>query len=261
MTTRIWTGRLRVGLVAAVAAGLLVTGGGPATARTPSPATARIPSPTAATGPATGVAGSPAAAVEADAVRARALPRNLTECSAESYAGDRRLGPARLPKLGLVGLEMIGYRRTGGLSAADFLARYYDADLYNGTGGWIYPPQNGYQLRPDGTPIRWDQQLRVGQAIDRYGSEYGGFLSPTGLPYFTRAIPPTNLNGTPPAACNYHNYRVLKSFDVDAGPIAPWFAQPGGGVQYQLDATEIPGAPAPLNVLWLVDNGYLERLN
>jgi hypothetical protein len=257
MTRTTWTRRITSGFAVTAAAAVALTAAS-------TPATARPLSRTAIAAPvaATPISG-PFAALrsERDTARSTSLPTFLTECSANSYQGDKRLGPARLPRLGLVGLEMIGYRRTGDLSTADFLAQYYDSTLNGGTGGWIYPPQNGYQLHPNGTPIRWDQQLFVGQQIDRYGSEYGGFLAPTGLPYVTRAIPPSNLNGSPPAGCNYHNYRVRTSFSVDAGPIAPWFAQPGGGLQYQLDATEIPGAPSPLNVLWLVQNGYLERLN
>ena len=80
------------------------------------------------------------------------------------------------------------------------------------------------------------------------------------MPYATRSIPPQSLDGNPPAGCNYHIYDVLKPFTVDSGPIAAWFAQPGGGWQYQLDPTLVPDAPANLNVMWLIDNGYLQRL-
>ena len=34
---------------------------------------------------------------------------------------------------------------------------------------------------------------------------------------------------------NYHVYKVLTDLTVLAGPIAPWFGQPGQGVQYQLN--------------------------
>jgi hypothetical protein len=183
------------------------------------------------------------------------------QCSAAYYGDDARLGPAELPSTGNVGFELIGYRRTGGMSAADFLAKYYDPAANGGAGGWIYPPENGYLLATDGTPIEWRQVLLPGQDIDRYGSEYGSFLAPEYLPYAERAIPPQSLDGNPPATCNYHDYRVLKPFQVDAGPIAAWFAQPGGGLQYQLDAALVPGAPAKINVLWLVDNGYLARIS
>lgn len=183
------------------------------------------------------------------------------QCSAAYYDNDARLGPLDLPSTGKVGFELIGYRRTGGMNSADFLAKYYDPIANGGAGGWIYPPKNGYVLLPDGTPIEWHQALLPGQDIDRFGSEYGSFLAPEFLPYAARAIPPQSLDSNPPSICNYHDYRVLKPFQVDAGPIAPWFAQPGGGLQYQLDATLIPGAPAQINVMWLVNNGYLARIN
>lgn len=208
---------------------------------------------------AAGVLGSvvPAAATTSAAVSA--TPSD--QCSAAYLNNDARLGPADLPTTGAVGFELIGYRRTGSMSTADFLARYYDPTANSGTGGWIYPPKNGYLLTPDGTPIEWHQTLLPGQDIDRYGSEYGSFLAPEYLPYAARAIPPQSLDSNPPATCNYHDYRVIKQFQVDAGPIAPWFAQPGGGLQYQLDATLVPGAPAQINVSWLVTNGYLARVN
>jgi hypothetical protein len=191
-----------------------------------------------------------------------ALPPYLpaAECSADFYHDDSRLGPARLPVIGPVGLELIGYHRTGRLSDQAFLAEFWDPTANGGKGGWIYPPDSGYLHGPDGKPIEWQQTLAPGQNIDRYGSEYGSFLAPALSPYRSRAIPPASLDGTPPAGCNYHDYRVLKAFTVDAGPIAPWFAQPGLGLQYQLDATLVPGAPAQINVLWLVDNGYLQRI-
>jgi hypothetical protein len=184
----------------------------------------------------------------------------LAECSAAFFDGDPRLGPAGLPVLGIVGIELIGYHRTGRLSPAAFLAQYYNPAANGGAGGWIYPPDNGYVIGPDGRPVEWRERLRAGQRIDRYGSEFGSFLAPAGSLYAERSIPPQSLDSTPPERCNYHDYRVLKDFVVDAGPVAPWFAQPGYGLQYQLDATLIPGAPASVNVMWLVNNGYLARV-
>jgi hypothetical protein len=187
-------------------------------------------------------------------------PADLSECSAAFFDGDPRLGPARLPVLGVVGIELTGYRRTGGLSPAAFLAQYYSPTANGGSGGWIYPPDNGYVIGKNGQPVEWKEQLRPGRQIDRYGSEYGSFLAPAGSLYSERSIPPQSLDSTPPATCNYHDYRVLKDFAVDAGPVAPWFAQPGLGLQYQLDASLIPGAPATVNVMWLINNGYLDRV-
>jgi len=201
------------------------------------------------------------AAVRAAAARAAAGgPAPPSQCSAAYFDGDPRLGPLRLAKTGADGRELRGYRRTGGLPVAEFLATYWSPGANSGQGGWDYPPDNGYVIGAGGQPIESHLTVRPGSDMDRYGSEYGSFLSPAGLPYAQRSIPPQNLDSAPPASCNYHDYQVIKTFTVDAGPIAPWFGQPGYGLQYQLDATLIPGAPASINVMWLVNNGYLERL-
>lgn len=213
-----------LGAAVAVLTGMVAVGAAPATA---APATFRA------------VAGTP-----------------LDQCSTEDFQGDRRLGPEQLPVLGRVGLELWGYQRTGSLSEQGFLATYYDS----AAGSWKYPPSNGYVLAPDGRPVEIQQTLLPGQRIDRFGSEYGSFLAPEGLPYANRSIPPQSLDSTPAASCNYHDYQVLKPFKVDAGPIAPWFGQPGYGWQYQLDAALLPGGPDRLDVRWLIDNGYLARV-
>jgi hypothetical protein len=44
---------------------------------------------------------------------------------------------------------------------------------------------------------------------------------------------------------------------VEAGPAAAWFAQPGHGIQDELDPTLIPGAARTLDVSWLLHHGYL----
>ena len=191
----------------------------------------------------------------ANALSAQRTPFN--QCSAAYYDADFRLGPQQPPSIGRVGEELLGYRRAGDLTDAQLLAKYYSPTANNGSPGWIYPPDNGYVIAPDGKPIEITQTLRTGADIDRYGSEYGSFLAPAGLSYTSRSIPPSSLDSNPAASCNYHDYRVEKPFKVDAGPIAPWFGQPGYGWQYQLDGTLVPGAPAQLNVMWLVGNGYL----
>jgi len=178
----------------------------------------------------------------------------LNECSAAYFDGNSLLGPEQLPLFGQVGRQLIGYQRTGFESPASFLAEYRNAS------GWIYPPDNGYVTTPDGNPIEWRQELFRGQDVDRYGSVYGSFLAPAGTLYSERAIPPSSLDSTPAATCNYHDYQVLKPFAVDAGPIAAWFNQPGGGLQYQLDSSLVAGAPSQLNVLWLLNNGYLQEI-
>ena len=194
------------------------------------------------------------------ALSATATPPN--QCSADNLNGDARLGPRDLPSTGPVGLELTRYNRLAGLSPNDFIATYWDPTAFGGQGGWRYPPFNGFLVGPNGQPIEAPIPLRIGQQVDRYGSEFGAFLAPFGILYSQRAIPPQSLdNTTTPATCNYRAYKVLKEFRVDGGPIAPAFGQPGKGVQYMLQGSLVPGAPAQLNVLWLVDNGYLQRLN
>ena len=104
--------------------------------------------------------------------------------------------------------------------------------------------------------------LYPGQYIDRFGDEMGSFLSPGGASFISRALPPNSLNtrkDDPAHLCNYHLYRVVTAFDVDGGPAAAWFEQPGGGLQYKLNAAYLTNPQFPL-IPWLVRAGYLERI-
>ncbi len=194
--------------------------------------------------------------VEAPPARGATAPAAVDTC-ATPLDGDPRLGPAVLPTTGPVGIIVRGYRRFGGLSKDTFLAQYWNPLANGGHGSWIYPPDDGFLAR-----IVVVATLPEGARIDRFGSEFGAFLAPWYSPYGKRAIPPQNLNTFDPAyPCNYHAYKVLKPLKVRLGVVAPWFEQPGKGAQDKLDATLVPGAPTPLSVLWLVDNGYLQRLN
>jgi len=180
-------------------------------------------------------------------------PTPLDQCSSTYFDGNSLLSPAQLPVTGAVGYQVAGYLRTGLQTTTQFLSEYRNA------AGWIYPPDNGYVVV--GTvPLEWTETLLPGEDIDRYGSVNGSFLAPASTPYAERAIPPSSLDSTPAAGCNYHDYEVLKPFNVDCGPIAAWFDQPGGGLQFQLDGNLVSGAPAQLNVLWLLDNGYLKEV-
>jgi Tuberculosis necrotizing toxin len=185
----------------------------------------------------------------------------LSTCSAALFDGDRRLGPEVLPVRGEVGRELRGYERTGVLTMQQFIATYWNPAANGGQGAFIFPPDNGYVIGANGQPEVSQEQLHPGEHIDRFGSEFGAFLAPEGASYASRSIPPSSLVSTPADICNYHEYRVIQAFTVDAGPIAPWFAQSGGGRQFQLDASLVPGAPTPLNVMWLVNNGFLARID
>lgn len=182
---------------------------------------------------------------------------SAVEACSGAYQGDSRLGPETLPRPWQkpVGPLVAGYQRFGQLDKDAFLAKYW-----NGT-SWNYPPQDGFRLRPNGEPIKYRTTLQATTKLDRFGSEFGGFLAHKGAHYSSRAIPPQSLYTFDPAyRCNYHAYQVKKAFAVWEGPIAPWFEQPGGALQQKLDRALVPGDGA-LNVAWLLANGYLVRIN
>lgn len=64
---------------------------------------------------------------------------------------------------------------------------------------------------------------------------------------------------------SYNKYEVLKELPVKQGTIAPWFGQPGGGIQYQLEPKFVDSIKAILGpkkdlIDGLIDFGYLKRL-
>ena len=185
-----------------------------------------------------------------------------TTCSNAFLDGDNRLGPAQLPHAGAVYPIVAGYQPLAGLSPQLFINTYWDPTASGGRGGWRFPPANGFLIGANGQPEEMPLALAAGQEVDRFGSEFGAFLAPINTPYASRALPPMSLDNFDAAfTCNYHLYKVTKAFTVEAGPIAPGFGQRGLGRQYQLVNTLVPGSPTPFNVMWLLDHGYLKRLN
>lgn len=133
------------------------------------------------------------------------------------------------------------------------------ADLYNkyknvydnpkffnqSTGKVIYPGMNG-DVNIDGfVDGKYDIEiLQSGKIIDRYGGNSGKFFSPDGTDYEARALPPF-MEGEP-----YTRYEIVVPFEVKSGIIAPWFNQPGGGIQYLAD----------YSVEELLDLGWIKEL-
>ena len=102
---------------------------------------------------------------------------------------DHRLGPRRLPrKLPLMSL-VSDYDRLDRLTPNDFLAKWTDA-----AGLWVYPPQDGFVLDTGGRPIAGNMTLQAGAKVDRFGSEYGRYVSAAEAPYNQRSLPPSNLD-------------------------------------------------------------------
>nr|WP_205379039.1 TNT domain-containing protein [Streptomyces sp. SID7805] len=190
--------------------------------------------------------------------RPAAAPSPHEPCTGK-FHDDARLGPEWLPNKQQkpVGPLLKGYQRTGKLSPDAFLKKYWEGPA--GTGSWKYPPNDGFG-EVNGKVDKKPTKLRTGERLDRFGSEYGGYLAPAGDPYAKRALPPQNLNTRDAAVpCDYHVYKVTKPFQVWQGGIAPWFEQPGKGQQIKLDPVFLdPGQGERLNVKWLLEHGYLQ---
>ncbi|KAF9117964.1 hypothetical protein BGW39_001611 [Mortierella sp. 14UC] len=163
------------------------------------------------------------------------------------FCRDARLGPKKLPMLFPLDDITQPYDRLGGLCAADFLAKW----TLNGV--YTYPDNGGFVVSTSNMPIKGNATLPAGTLVDRFGSEYGSYLSPAEAPYPQRAIPPSNLDtpkDQPLYPYNYRVYRVVRPFVVEAGPIASYFGQPGAGTQYHTFS----------NIMNLIKDGFLERI-
>ena len=113
----------------------------------------------------------------------------------------------------------------------------------NESGDWNWPAKLGFAEEPIKTT------LPVGTRLDRYGNTNGSFLAPQGTPQEQRALAPGSL------ADQYHEYVVIKPLPVMQGKIAPAFGEPGGGVQI------LPNMQERVNVQWLLDKKYIEKVN
>jgi hypothetical protein len=103
---------------------------------------------------------------------------------------------------------------------------------------YSFPQRDGFAGRPKAIV------LRAGTVIDRFGQPTGNFLAPADASYMGRAVPYDRLK------MPYYRYEVVKPLRVQAGKAAPWFDQPGGGMQYKTSE----------RVQVLVERGYLRQI-
>lgn len=128
------------------------------------------------------------------------------------------------------------------------------------TGEPIWPGQNG-DPNIDGflNGKYEDTKLRLGEQIDRYGGNNGTFFGDEGTSIPERAMAPNS------DFSKYNKYVVAREMPVRKGKIAPWFDQPGGGIQYQIDPGFVETIRAKLKlgetfIDGLVRMGYLKRI-
>ncbi|KAH7174166.1 uncharacterized protein B0J16DRAFT_403696 [Fusarium flagelliforme] len=163
------------------------------------------------------------------------LDRNGTD-GKDYVCEDTRLGPKNLPKKLILGTVMSRYDRFGLDTPTSFIERWWNVtEGKDKTGGWNYPEQGGFLLDERGHPVKIAMRLAVGTLVDRFGSQNGKFLSLAASPFSQRSLAPdalnTKINNTE-FPHEYRVYKVSKAFTVEAGPIAPWFGQPGLGTQF-----------------------------
>jgi hypothetical protein len=173
--------------------------------------------------------------------------KGAKDTNPDNLCGDWRLGPAQLPDPNVFNVTA-GYNPFPGLCPSAFLFSWYNDTAPRP--GFIYPQQDGFLIYKNNQTDKTTLILDVGLEIDRFGGENGTFLAPYLSPYSERALPPSNLATTDPKfPFNYHAYRVTKPLSVEAGTIAPWFGQEGGGIQYKTAQT----------VYQLKELGFLEE--
>ncbi|KXT75900.1 TNT domain-containing protein [Streptococcus sp. DD12] len=101
--------------------------------------------------------------------------------------------------------------------------------------------------------------LSPGNRIDRFGSDYGHFFGNIGESKEMRAMSPNS------DFKNYNQYEILVDLPVLKGEIAPWFDQPGGGIQFKLDslfAKQVMSIPSDETAIIkkLIEFGYLRKI-
>ena len=123
-----------------------------------------------------------------------------------------------------------------GIGVTTTIAVSYASGINPFNGKNMYPSNNGFKGQPTST------ELQPGQIIDRYGDETGRYFTPEGTPIANRSLPPS-ANTNP-----YNTYEVVNPFPVQSGIVAPFYGQPGGGIQYY---------SPNMNVQQLINQGYI----
>jgi len=149
-------------------------------------------------------------------------------------AAVREALPAELVTEGGAPLAVMrGWDPMGGMAPGEFEARLGTPESR------IWPVNDGFPAGHVPQPAH----LPEGAIIDRFGSEFGRYLSPDGTPYGDRAITPETVGG------EYNRYMVTgkplpPGWQIVDGPVEPWFGQTPSpeAMQYMITA---PGGTTP----------------
>lgn len=124
--------------------------------------------------------------------------------------------------------------------------------------GLIYPddsdPSKPYAV--PGTVVD-SVQLPTGLVVSRFGYPGGAFLAPDNTYFAQLALPPASQ------VAPFFEYVVADpaalppGYRIEQSQLAPWFGQPGGGVQYRIIFTNAQGKESDGSVQALLDSGYL----
>jgi hypothetical protein len=136
-----------------------------------------------------------------------------------------------------------GYDPFHGQTPEEYLGAHTKDPMFTDGG---HPNWNYEGEAPDHGALGPEEQthLPVGRRIDRYGSEYGSYLSPEGTAYPNRGLPADNL------AKPYHQYEVVKPLPVRRGVVKDAFGEPGLGLQFRTNG----------RIKWYIQHGYLREI-
>ncbi|OBG91351.1 hypothetical protein A5697_00435 [Mycobacterium sp. E3251] len=121
--------------------------------------------------------------------------------------------------------------------------------------GSLFYPDDTLPTKPYAVPgtVIPDAPLKPGAVLGRFGSPFGSYLAPEGTPFAELSLPPES------ALKPYYQYVVKDptalppGYHVEQSQVAPWFHQPGGGIQYRVIGPD--GNDAPVQAL--EDSGFL----
>ncbi|MFC9896550.1 TNT domain-containing protein [Nocardia sp. NPDC127579] len=135
----------------------------------------------------------------------------------------------------------------GGLSEQTWIQQFVnpeDAGEPVGRRRLVWPDGNqhpdGFASPSDRAPAR----LAPGRIVDSFGTTFSKLLYDSSTPFSARSLPVDYLRS------GYRRWKVRTTTPVWAGPVAPWFGQPGGGEQY---FTLMP-------IVDLVGAGFIEEI-